>query len=189
VVRKCLLSLCGVILLLSVGPSGVLAQEARLTDIRGFTDSKQVLVYAKVTNCFTPKMEQAIYAGIPTTFTFFLNLYQVRSWWPDRRLAFVEVHHTLKYDRVRKLFFVSVGDGGEPVGFQDLGTAKLAMAELNGVALFPVSRLERDRTYYLKLKAKLEEVRLPMRLEYILFFASLWDFETDWYRYRLSITP
>jgi hypothetical protein len=43
--------------------------------------------------------------------------------------------------------------------------------------------------YYLKLKAKLEEVRLPMRLEYILLFASLWDFETDWYRYRLSITP
>jgi len=28
-----------------------------------------------------------------------------------------------------------------------------------------------------------------MRLEYILLFASLWDFETDWYRYRLSITP
>jgi hypothetical protein len=185
--RKYPLLLGGMVLLLTLTLSDVFGREARLTDIRGFSDTRQVLVYAKVTNCFTKEMEQAIFAGIPTTFTFFVNLYEERDFWPDRRVAAVVVRHTLKYDRIRKLYSVSVGDGKEPVAFQELEAAKLAMAELNGVGLYPVGDLKRGRTYYLKLKAKLEEIRLPMRLEYILFFVSLWDFETDWHLHRLSI--
>lgn len=186
--RKCLLLLGGMVLFfLSVTFSDVFGREARLTDIRGFSDTRQVLVYAKVTNCFTKEMEQAIFAGIPTTFTFFVNLYEERDFWPDRRVAAVVVRHTLKYDRIRKLFSVSMGDGQDPVAFREFDAAKLAMAELNGVGLYPVGDLKRGSAYYLKLKAKLEEIRLPMRLEYILFFVSLWDFETDWYLHRLTI--
>jgi len=33
----------------------------------------------------------------------------------------------------------------------------------------------------LRVKAELEKVRLPLYLHYVLFFVSLWDFETDWY--------
>ena len=31
------------------------------------------------------------------------------------------------------------------------------------------------------VKAELEKVRLPLYLHYVLFFVSLWDFETDWF--------
>lgn len=186
VIRKCLLPVFVILLLLVITLADVLGLEARLADIRGFSDTHQVLVYAKVTNCFTKEMDEAIYAGIPATFTFLVNLYQERSFWPDRKVASLVIRHTLKYDRIRKLFFVSVGDGKEPVGFQEYEAAKLAMAELNGVNLFPIRELKTGRPYYIKLKAKLEEIRLPMHLEYILFFVSLWDFETNWYTYRLS---
>jgi len=30
-------------------------------------------------------------------------------------------------------------------------------------------------------------VKLPLRLECILFFVSLWDFETDWYHYDVRV--
>jgi hypothetical protein len=34
------------------------------------------------------------------------------------------------------------------------------------------------------IKAKLDKVRLPLGMEYVFFFVSLWDFETDWYKQR-----
>jgi len=30
-------------------------------------------------------------------------------------------------------------------------------------------------------KAELNKLTLPFHLHYVLFFVSLWDFETDWY--------
>jgi hypothetical protein len=31
------------------------------------------------------------------------------------------------------------------------------------------------------MMAQLDKIRLPFYLHYVLFFVSLWDFETDWY--------
>jgi len=45
--------------------------------------------------------------------------------------------------------------------------------------------LSKDKSYYVMVKAKLDKIRLPMHMEYVLFFVSLWDFETDWYRQRI----
>ena len=42
--------------------------------------------------------------------------------------------------------------------------------------------LKRNEYYYVQIKAKLDKVRLPLHMEYVFFFVSLWDFETDWYR-------
>jgi hypothetical protein len=36
------------------------------------------------------------------------------------------------------------------------------------------------------IKAKLDKVRLPLYMEYVFFFVSLWDFETDWYRQEVA---
>ncbi len=50
-------------------------------------DATHVLVYARVTNCFTKDMEAAILAGVPTTFTFLVDLYQERRYWLDKRIT------------------------------------------------------------------------------------------------------
>lgn len=141
-----------------------------------------------VTDCFTGKMEAAIMAGAPTMFTFMIDLYEKRSYWFDRKLAAVVMKHTLKYDTVKKTFFISSAGAAEPVGFQDFASAKQAMAELNGVAVAPVGILQKDKTYYIRMKAKLDKIRLPMHLEYVFFFVSLWDFETDWIEKTLPVS-
>ena len=38
------------------------------------------------------------------------------------------------------------------------------------------------------MKAKLDKARLPLRMEYLFFFVSLWDFETDWYQQKVTLT-
>jgi len=60
-------------------------------------------------------------------------------------------------------------------------------SELNGAVFTPLKRMTKGDRYYLRVKAKLEEVHLPLNLEYVLFFVSLWDFETDWLKAGLCL--
>ena len=157
--------------------------EARITDFLINTSDRDLLVHFKVKDCFTKKMEEAILAGIPTTFTFFLELYRERDFWFDSKLVSGVTRHTVKYDNVKKIFYLTFsGNGRGPLEFSDFDKAKRAMEEVNAAALAPLSQLIKDGRYYVKVKAKLDKVRLPLRMEYVFFFVSLWDFETGWER-------
>lgn len=164
-------------------PAESLAAKASVTDLLITNTSDNLLVYLKVENCFTEKIEKAILAGIPTTFTFVLELYRERNYWFDKKESFLEVRHTIKYDNIKKILYVAFAeDGKSPEQFKEFSRAKTAMSELNGVVLAPLNQMKKGEKYYLRVKAKLEKVRLPLHLEYVFFFVSLWDFETDWLR-------
>jgi len=166
-------------------PLSSYSRDAMITGILVTDNTRDVTVYARVMNCFTKKMESAILAGVPTTFTFILELHQEREGWFDKKISRVVVGQTIKYDNVKKVFYVSSTEAKQSSSFQDFEGAKKAMAELNSAVVAPVRALRKDKAYYVKIKAKLDKVRLPMHMEYVLFFVSLWDFETDWYRQTL----
>jgi len=172
-----------ILLCLFLVPVKSFAAEAKVTDLLISNTSDNLLVYLKLENSFTEKMEEAILAGIPTTFTFILELYQERRWWFDRKISLLEARHTIKYDNIKKILYVLFTETGkEPEQFKEFSDAKIAMSELNGIAFAPLKQLTKGKPYYLRVKAKLDEVRLPLHLEYVFFFVSLWDFETDWAR-------
>ncbi|MFZ4439131.1 MAG: DUF4390 domain-containing protein [Syntrophales bacterium] len=157
-----------------------------IRDLLVTNNASHLLVYERVTNCFTKDIEAAILAGVPTTFTFILELFQERSGWLDKKLIQTTLRHTIKYDNVKKLFYVSSDGEKEATAFSDFESAKRAMADLNGVPLVPLKSLKKNAYYYVMSKVKLDKVRLPLHLEYLFFFVSLWDFETGWYREGFS---
>ena len=163
-------------------PGHLRAEKAAIGDLLVTNNTSHVLVYARVTNCFTAEMDAAIMAGVPTTFTFFVDLFQERARWLDRKITRMTVRHTIKYDNVKKLFYISVNGDNEPTSFQDLENAKRAMSDLNGFSVSPLNILKRNQYYYIEIKVKLDKVRLPLHMDQVFPFVSLWDFETDWYR-------
>lgn len=167
-------------------PSYSEAEEAKFVDTLISNNAEHILVYARVTDSFTRDMESAILAGVPTTFTFLFELYQERPYWRDKKIAHLTVQHTVKYDNVKKTFYVDSTNGRETAAFPTLDHAKRAMAELNGVAVAPLYVMEKGESYYLQMKVKLDKVRLPLSMEYLFFFVSLWDFETDWHRQKVA---
>lgn len=170
-----------VCLVSALDPRGARAEEAEIRDVLITNTTEQVLVYFRVTDCFTEEMEEAIHAGIPTTFTFTIELHRKRGFWWDKLEFAREIKHTIKYDNVKKLFYVAfTEDGKRPEQFTDFAKAKTAMSDVNGVAIMPLRNMIRGSTYYLRAKAELEAVKLPLHLEYVFFFVSLWDFETEW---------
>jgi hypothetical protein len=158
-----------------------MGEEAKIKDILIESTARHMSVYARVVDCFTKDMDSAIMAGVPTTFTFYLDVYQRRSYWFDKKITNTVIQHTIKYDQVKKIYLVSSDRTKQTTGFQDYNAAKEAMSDLSGVDVIPITDLTKNRTYYLRMKAKLKKVQLPLHMEYIFFFVSVWDFETDWY--------
>jgi len=173
-----------VLLSLHSFPSPAMGIQAEIKDVLITQSIDYIHLYAKVNNAISKDMERAILAGVPTTITFLVDLYQERSLWFDKKAAGAVIKQKIKYDNVKKTFYVWLHNSQEPEGFQDFESAKRAITELNGVVVAPVRQLQRYTPTYIMIKAKLDNVRLPLGMEYVFFFVSLWDFETDWYKQR-----
>lgn len=165
-----------------LNPTGIFAQEAKLTHVIVTNTRDDLLLYFNVEGAFREKMKSAILSGVPTTFSFYVMLYQVRNWWADKKLADLKVIHTIKYNSIKKEYTIKRSwVNGEALVTQSFMEAQKLMTEINSLKIFPLNALEKGRHYQLRTKAELSKVTLPLYLHYILFFASLWDFETDWY--------
>ena len=149
------------------------AQDAILTNITVSNTRDDLLLYLNLDGAFREEMKKAILSGVPATFSFFVKLNRSRNFWFDESIADIEVTHTIVYDNLKKEFTVRRSwKEDNPEVTKSFKEAKKWMTEINSLKLIPLNRLE---------KAEVSKKTLPFYLHYILFFVSLWDFETDWY--------
>ena len=170
-----------VFLLVWLYPLSAFCQRAAIKDVKVKGRNGAWEVSFNVENCFTEKMEEAIQSGIRTTFTFYINLYQKRSWWRDRKVASAEFRHTVQYHPIQKIYQIKLGENHSAMAASNLEEAKRLMSKVREFEIRSSSPLEPGVPAYFRIKAELDPVRLPLHLEYLLFFVSLWDFETDWH--------
>lgn len=158
------------------------AQKAQLTHIIITNTRDDLLIYLNVEGAFREKMKTAIFSAVPASFSFIINLYQVKKMWKDKKIAARKITSTIKYDNLKKEFLIhrSWRDSG-PVVVKSFQEAQKLMTEISSLKIIPLARLEKGQQYQIRTKAELSKLTLPFYLHYILFFVSLWDFETDWY--------
>ncbi len=158
------------------------AQDAYLTDFVLSRNSDNLLINFRVADCFTQDMVRAIENGINTTFIFYIELYETRDFWWDKKIADLKVTQNIQYDNLKKIYTVKrSASPGETKSFQDLEEAKNMMCNVDGVKLAKMDSLSKGSRYRICMMAELDKIRLPFYLHYVFFFLSLWDFETDWY--------
>lgn len=158
------------------------AKEARLTNIIVTNTRDDLLVYLNVEGAFTEHMKEAVLSGVPTTFSFFIRLYQARNLWLNKRIANLEITHTIKYDNLKREFEIQRSwESGKTQKTKSFAEARKLMAEIDRLKIVPLNQLDKGRQYQLRAKAQLDKLTLPLYLHYVLFFVSLWDFKTDWY--------
>lgn len=158
------------------------AQDATLTNITVSNTREDLLLFLNLKGAFREEMKKAILSGVPSTFSFFAKLNRVRSFWFDKDIADLEVTHTIIYDNLKKEFTVTRSwKENNPEVTESFNEAKKWMTEIDSLKIIPLNRLEKGEQYQLRVKAEVSKKTLPLYLHYILFFVSLWDFETDWY--------
>ncbi|MCU0588936.1 MAG: DUF4390 domain-containing protein [Syntrophobacteraceae bacterium] len=141
-----------------------------------------------VEDCFSPEMEEAILSGVPTTFRFRVVL-QRKKKFPFFRRALLDIvlEHTVKYDRLKDRFRVRLPEQSDSEFLvKDLEEAKVLMSTVRNLRVIPLWRLSDSGTYQIYIKGELAKQRLPLFFRYILFFVSLWDFETGWERVSIE---
>ena len=158
------------------------AQDATLSNIIVTNTSKDLLVYLNVEGAFREQTVNAIMSGMPASFSFFVMLYQKRSMWFDKAIANIEIVNSIKYNNLKKVFIVERSwENSKIRTAQSLQEAQKLMSDVDGLKIILLNKLEKGKQYQVKAKAQLSKLTLPFYLHYVLFFVSLWDFETDWY--------
>jgi len=118
---------------------------------------------------------------VPTTFSFLVVLNRDRNLWMDEKIVEITVHHTIKYNNLKKEFVVSKSwEDSNSVMTQSFEEAKQLMSKVEGLTVLSLDNLMKGSLYKIRARAELGKLTLPLYLHYILFFASLWDFKTDW---------
>jgi hypothetical protein len=160
------------------------AEDATIKNVLISNTSNHLAVQFELGNSFNKNMEEAIETGIPTIITYFVELYQNQSWWNDKLLVSTTLLKTIKYDNLKKEYIVTANNGQEN-GESDsvaptLQAAKKLMNSVEIHSLYPMWKLERNKTYYFRIKAQSKGVEPPPYIHYLLFFLKWQNFETDW---------
>jgi len=178
------------ILILALFPAPLPAKETVIKNIVISNSYNHLHIEFQLANSFSSKMEEAIKTGIPTTFTFYVNLYQKRPFWNDKLVTAVTIAKTLKYDTLKNEYIVSdtlSKPNGESSSVpSSLFEAKKIMNEVRIPSYYPMWKLERNREYYVRIKAESKGVEPPLFLNYLLFFLKWMHFETDWFVERFK---
>jgi hypothetical protein len=160
----------------------VSAEDARLTNITVSNTRDDLLLSLNVEGAFREEMKKAILNGVPATFSFFASLNRVKDFWFNGKISDIEVTHSVEYDNLKNKFTVSRSwEGNNTRVTKSFAEAQKLMTEIDSLKIIPLSKLEKGRQYQLRVKAEFSKKTLPLYLHYVLFFVSLWDFETDWY--------
>ncbi|MBW2655976.1 MAG: DUF4390 domain-containing protein [Deltaproteobacteria bacterium] len=164
-------------------PSIAFAEEpAVIENIKLANTRDDLLTYFDVRQAFTPKINQAVLNGIPTTFSFYITLYKTGDSWFDKKISDIRIKSTLKYNSLKKEFSVLRSWKNEKAiitpSFEE---AKSLMTEMDNLTIIPLNQLVKGDKYQLRIKAELDKITLPLSLHTIFFFVSFWNFETNWY--------
>ena len=163
-------------------PAVAQAEDAQLGNIIVTNTRDDLLLYLTAKEAFPPKIDKAIQSGVPTTFSFYVNLNRVRGFWLDKEITEIKLTHTVKYDAMKKEYVVMRSwEGNRSLTTKSLEEAKKLMAEVDSLKIVPLKQLEKGSQYQIRAKAELSKRTLPFYLHYVLFFVSLGDIETDWY--------
>lgn len=164
-------------------PSPALAENtATIENIKLANTRDDLLTYFDVKKAFSDKIVEALKNGIPTTFSFYIDLYKTDGTWFDKNISDIQIKSTLKYNPLKKEYIVTrPWKEQTEVVTQSFDEAKAMMTEIDNLKIIGLDKLVKGDKYQLRIKAELDKVTLPLSLHYVLFFVSFWDFETNWY--------
>jgi hypothetical protein len=163
--------------------------EPKIMDLIITNNEQNVLLYARLVQGFKADMESAIMAGVPKEFVLHVKVYEERARMWDKKIRSRKIKRTIQYDNLKEVFSVTTNGNTESVVFSDLQEAQKAMEDFDGIIITPITALETNKNYYLKVKIVMEKFKMPLILERMLLFVSYLDYATDWYKQKFILKP
>lgn len=141
-------------LLLTLGSTALRGESSRLTPL---VRDGELLVSFVLEDGFTDDIRAVIKSGLRTAFIYTVELRMVVPGWIDRTIATTTVSNSAEYDNLTRLYTVQRTIDGRtqdkrPV--QEERVVREFMTTFSRLALFPNTKLEANRDYYVRVRAR-----------------------------------
>lgn len=117
----------------------------------------QVLVSFELSNGLTPDVRDAIQSGLPTTFSYVVELRRATAIWLDRLIASVTISVSVRFDNLTRRYQMSRSVDGrveEARPTEDQDAVRLWMTRFDRVPVSVTSTLEANGEYNVRVRAQ-----------------------------------
>ena len=168
-------------LLLYLLPAVALAAEPSIENLTASAANGKVSVHLTLANGFDrPETVQALQSGIPTAFTYTVEIYRDRPNWFDEGIGRSHIEIIATFNSVTREYLMNYRRDRRLVRsetFTDLPTLEKRMTTIDEPDLFDIGS---RRPYKLRVRAKADFMR-----DYLLYFIPR-DMSTRWRTARVS---
>ncbi|WP_297057446.1 DUF4390 domain-containing protein [Thermosulfurimonas sp.] len=169
------------LILYLLGAASALALKVRDLNVAPYRD--YLLLYAYLEDFPQEDFREATRHGLGLSFTFHIEIYRIRRFLRDEKIFDQEITRVVYYDPVKNIYYVqTVGAPEAPRRAPSFRQALWLAANLEGIPLMPLVRLQPKTRYRLKLKAevrKIARVGWPKKIIRFLLFKGE-SLESSW---------
>jgi hypothetical protein len=168
-------------LVLAASPPASSADE-RIDRVTVTPRDGRLYVSAALTPGLASDTDKDLRRGLPKDLYYYLVLKQRQRNWFDEELVAVTVKYSLKYDLLKQEYVVSVRlpSGTTQTIFRDFAAARDVVSRVDQIPVAEVRHLSRRKSYVVSVKAEMKAPKLPLYLDYFLFFIPFLDIDTEW---------
>ena len=179
--RLLALSLC---LLLTAGAAAARSTDPRIEQLSAIAANGRVSVHFTLTHAFeTEQISQGLQSGVPTGFTYVVEIFRDRPNWFDDGISRSRVEVITTYNSLTREYLLNYRRDRKLVRsetFTDLATLQQRMTTIDERDLFDIGT---RRPYKLKVR-----VRADLWHSWLLYFIP-WETSTRWREVRVTTPP
>jgi hypothetical protein len=145
------------ILLLIVGGVNIGAAADQVIRVTPLTRDGQVFVSFEADAAIDRELEQTIQSGLPTTFTYDVELGRASALWFDRSVASATIAATVRYDNLTRRYNVYLLQDGRVLETHPTDSATAVtqlVSNFHRLPLFSTRQLQANTEYYVRVRGR-----------------------------------
>jgi len=159
------------------------AESARITHLAVSTGREQVSVSASLVQGLPTDARDDLQHGISKILYYYVVLKRHVPFWMDEELDSSTVRFRIWYDLVKRQFVVAKRQGNTEIRqtADRLEDVERLISHIQDVTIpLTVSSQPSNTYYYISVRAEMRSAKLPVYLEYFLFFLPVAQISTPW---------
>jgi hypothetical protein len=159
------------------------AESPQITGLAVAVKGDRLVVSAALSGGLPDSMGDEIRQGISKALYYYAVLKRRTPFWLDEELASATVRYRVWYDLVKQRFVVASRQGEEKETrrtAERLDDVWRLISHPGDVTIPLAAPLQRDATYHVSVKAEMRSAKLPVYIEYFLFFLPVAQLSTPW---------
>ena len=128
----------------------------------------------------------ALNSGVALRIELNLEVIRIRRFWPDTTGAELLVSYELEYRPLSQRYIVRNLNSGDQDSFATLYSALNNLGRIQALPVVDDSILEPDKTYRIRLRARLSTEQYPVPLRILFFWRDEWQLESEWFEWILE---